>query len=82
LRNLALGPLPAFQLAFSIVEGWRGAIVHWLMADAAGRLLRVKVVAPSFWNWPALSFAVLKNIVPDFPLCNKSFNQSYSGNDL
>jgi Ni,Fe-hydrogenase III large subunit/Ni,Fe-hydrogenase III component G len=77
-----LGPLPAFQPAFSIVEGWRGAIVHWLMADAAGRLHRVKVVDPSFWNWPALSFAVLKNIVPDFPLCNKSFNQSYSGNDL
>lgn len=77
-----LGPLPAFAPAFSIVEGWRGAIVHWLMADAAGRLQRVKVVDPSFWNWPALSFAVLKNIVPDFPLCNKSFNQSYSGNDL
>ena len=33
-------------------------------------------------NWPALPFAMLKNIVPDFPLCNKSFNQSYSGNDL
>jgi Ni,Fe-hydrogenase III large subunit/Ni,Fe-hydrogenase III component G len=77
-----LGPLPAFQPAFSAVEGWRGALLHWLMADDAGRLCRVKVVDPSFRNWPALSFAVLKNIVPDFPLCNKSFNQSYSGNDL
>ena len=77
-----LGPLPAFEPAFSVVEGWRGAIIHWLMADAEGRLGRVKVVDPSFHNWPALSFALLKNIVPDFPLCNKSFNQSYSGNDL
>jgi len=77
-----LGALPAFEPAFGIVEGWRGAIVHWVMADGTGRLLRVKVKDPSFVNWPALSFALLKNIVPDFPLCNKSFNQSYSGNDL
>ena len=77
-----LGPLPAFEPAFGIVEGWRGAIVHWVMADDKGRMYRVKVKDPSFVNWPALSFALLKNIVPDFPLCNKSFNQSYSGNDL
>ena len=74
--------LPAFEPAFGIVEGWRGAIVHWVMADHEGKLFRVKVKDPSFANWPALSFALLKNIVPDFPLCNKSFNQSYSGNDL
>jgi Ni,Fe-hydrogenase III large subunit/Ni,Fe-hydrogenase III component G len=77
-----LGPLPAFEPAFGMVEGWRGAIIHWVMADRDGRLYRVKVKDPSFANWPALSFALLKNIVPDFPLCNKSFNQSYSGNDL
>jgi Ni,Fe-hydrogenase III large subunit/Ni,Fe-hydrogenase III component G len=77
-----LGPLPAFEHAFGIVEGWRGAIVHWVMADDKGRMYRVKVKDPSFVNWPALSYAMLKNIVPDFPLCNKSFNQSYSGNDL
>ncbi len=79
---MPLGALPAWTPAFSLVEGWRGAILHWVMADATGRLYRVKVKDPSFVNWPALSFAVLKNIVPDFPLCNKSFNQSYSGNDL
>lgn len=78
----ALGPLPAFEPAFSLVESWRGAIVHWVMADEQGRMYRVKIKDPSFANWPALSFALLKNIVPDFPLCNKSFNQSYSGNDL
>jgi Ni,Fe-hydrogenase III large subunit len=77
-----LGRLAAFEPAFGIVEGWRGAIVHWVMVDNDGRLLRVKVKDPSFANWPALSFALLDNIVPDFPLCNKSFNQSYSGNDL
>lgn len=77
-----VGKLPAWEPAFSAVEGWRGMILHWVMADAAGRLYRVKVKDPSFANWPALSFALLKNIVPDFPLCNKSFNQSYSGNDL
>ncbi len=77
-----LGPLPAFEPAFGMVEGWRGAIVHWVMADHEGKLYRVKIKDPSFANWPALSFALLKNIVPDFPLCNKSFNQSYSGNDL
>ena len=77
-----LGHLPAWEPAFGIVEGWRGAIVHWVMADDQSKLYRVKVKDPSFVNWPALSFALLKNIVPDFPLVNKSFNQSYSGNDL
>jgi Ni,Fe-hydrogenase III large subunit len=77
-----LDKLPAWEPAFGLVEGWRGAIVHWVMADDKGKLYRVKVKDPSFVNWPALSFALLKNIVPDFPLCNKSFNQSYSGNDL
>jgi Ni,Fe-hydrogenase III large subunit/Ni,Fe-hydrogenase III component G len=80
--SVAIGTLPAFQPAFGLVEGWRGAILHWLMTDNDGKLYRVKVQDPSFVNWPAIEFAVLKNIVPDFPLCNKSFNQSYSGNDL
>jgi Ni,Fe-hydrogenase III large subunit/Ni,Fe-hydrogenase III component G len=74
--------LPPFAPAFSLVEGWRGAIIHWVMGGAGGRLYRVKVMDPSFLNWRPLSYALLKNIVPDFPLCNKSFNQSYSGNDL
>jgi Ni,Fe-hydrogenase III large subunit/Ni,Fe-hydrogenase III component G len=77
-----LGRLDAFTPAFGIVEGWRGRIVHWIMSRDDGRLHRVKIVDPSFFNWPALSQALMGNIVPDFPLCNKSFNQSYSGNDL
>ena len=78
----ATAPVTADNPAFGIVEGWRGAITHWLMAGADGRLQRVKVLDPSFLNWRPLSYALLGNIVPDFPLCNKSFNQSYSGNDL
>jgi Ni,Fe-hydrogenase III large subunit/Ni,Fe-hydrogenase III component G len=74
--------LPAFTPSFGIVEAWRGRLVHMVMADENGRLHRVKVVDPSFFNWPALARALEDNIVPDFPLCNKSFNQSYSGNDL
>jgi Ni,Fe-hydrogenase III large subunit/Ni,Fe-hydrogenase III component G len=71
-----------FSAAFGIVEGWRGRITHWVMTADDGTLHRVKIVDPSFFNWPALSYALEGNIVPDFPLCNKSFNQSYSGNDL
>jgi len=65
-----------------IVEGWRGSIVHRVEVDPVGRLQRVKVVDPSFFNWPALSVALSDTIVPDFPLANKSFNLSYAGNDL
>ncbi|OCB19904.1 formate hydrogenase [Mycobacterium malmoense] len=64
-----------------IVEGWRGTIVHRVEIDA-GRISRAKIVDPSWFNWPALPVAMADTIVPDFPLANKSFNQSYAGNDL
>jgi Ni,Fe-hydrogenase III large subunit/Ni,Fe-hydrogenase III component G len=65
-----------------IVEGWRGTIVHRIELAADGALTRVKIVDPSFFNWPALPVALVDTIVPDFPLTNKSFNLSYAGNDL
>ena len=65
-----------------IVEAWRGALVHRVELDATGALSRVKIVDPSFLNWPALPVSLTDTIVPDFPLANKSFNQSYAGNDL
>jgi len=65
-----------------IVEGWRGMIVHRVEVGDHGRLRRVKIVDPSFHNWPALPVALGGTIVPDFPLVNKSFNLSYAGNDL
>ena len=65
-----------------VVEAWRGALVTRVELGADGTLARVKVVDPSFLNWPALPVALADTIVPDFPLANKSFNQSYAGNDL
>ncbi|BBZ41868.1 hydrogenase large subunit [Mycobacterium conspicuum] len=65
-----------------IVEGWRGTIVHRVEVDADQRITRAKIVDPSWFNWPALPVAMADTIVPDFPLANKSFNQSYAGNDL
>jgi len=65
-----------------IAEGWRGTVVHRVELDEQGRLARVKVVDPSFLNWPALPISLADTIVPDFPLANKSFNLSYAGNDL
>jgi Ni,Fe-hydrogenase III large subunit/Ni,Fe-hydrogenase III component G len=77
-----VGRIEPFTPSVAIVEGWRGRIAHWIMTAEDGTVHRVKIVDPSFFNWPALSHALVGNIVPDFPLCNKSFNQSYSGNDL
>jgi len=64
------------------VEGWRGEIMVALHTGADGRIVRCHCHDPSWQNWPALEHAVIGNIVPDFPLINKSFNLSYSGHDL
>ncbi|MDE3119766.1 MAG: NADH-quinone oxidoreductase subunit C [Nitrospirota bacterium] len=72
----------AGEWALSAVEGWRGEILYMVMAGEEGRIHRCKVRDPSFVNWPAIQWAVLGNIIPDFPLINKSFNLSYAGNDL
>jgi Ni,Fe-hydrogenase III large subunit len=71
-----------YRAGSGIVEGWRGTIAHRVELDPGGRLVRLKVVDPSFFNWPALPVALADTIVPDFPLTNKSFNLSYAGNDL
>lgn len=65
-----------------LVEGWRGTIAHRVEIGPDKRLRRLKIVDPSFLNWPALPVALVHTIVPDFPLTNKSFNLSYAGNDL
>lgn len=69
-------------LAIGIVEGWRGDIVYFVTTDARGAISRVAVRDPSFLNWASLGHAASGNVVLDFPLINKSFNLSYSGNDL
>lgn len=74
-------PLPASRNALGYVESPRGECFHWVSTDSLGKISRWKVQSPSFANWPLIEYAVLENIVPDFPLINKSMNLSYSGND-
>jgi Ni,Fe-hydrogenase III large subunit len=89
LQNLPRGELrvplgAAAEGAFGIgwIEGWRGEVLVALEAGAGGRVRRCHPHDPSWQNWPALEHAVIDNIVPDFPLINKSFNLSYAGADL
>jgi Ni,Fe-hydrogenase III large subunit len=91
-RRIAL-ELPAGELATALpapreaagagwIEGWRGEVMLALECGADGRIRRCHPHDPSWQNWPALEHAVIGNIVPDFPLINKSFNLSYAGVDL
>ena len=89
-RKMPVGPLLGApgavpepgEWAVSAVEGWRGELLYFVMAGEQSRIHRCKVRDPSFVNWPAIQWAVVGNIIPDFPLINKSFNLSYAGNDL
>jgi len=64
------------------VEAWRGEVFVALETAADSRITRCHCHDPSWQNWPVLEHAVIGNIVPDFPLINKSFNLSYAGHDL
>lgn len=77
-----IGTLASNAHAVGIVEGWRGNIVYFVVTDATGALSRVKVRDPSFLNWQVFPYLVTSDMVPDFPLINKSLNLSYTGNDL
>ncbi len=74
--------LPKDSLAVSVVEGWRGDVVFVVATDAQGEITRVEVRDPSLLNWPCVGYAGRGNMVPDFPLINKSFSLSYTGGDL
>jgi Ni,Fe-hydrogenase III large subunit len=67
---------------FALVEGFRGDVLVWLRLAADGTVARCHLRDPSWFQWPLLEAAIEGNIVADFPLCNKSFNCSYSGHDL
>jgi Ni,Fe-hydrogenase III large subunit len=69
-------------IGIGLIEGWRGPVLVALEAGAAGAIRRCHPHDPSWQNWPVLEHAIIGNIVPDFPLINKSFNLSYSGHDL
>ena len=66
----------------ALVESFRGDVLAWLRLDVDGRIARCHLRDPSWFQWPLLEAAIEGNIVADFPLCNKSFNCSYSGHDL
>ena len=72
----------ADKRGFGWIEGWRGDILIALETGTDGKIRRCHCHDPSWQNWPALEHAVIDNIVPDFPLINKSFNLSYAGPDL
>lgn len=74
--------VPPYGFALGLTEAPRGENIHWLMTGENNTIYRYKIRTPSFCNWPPLCHAVQGNIVPDFPLINKSFNLSYAGNDL
>jgi Ni,Fe-hydrogenase III large subunit len=77
---LAVSERPCEGMA--IVEAFRGDVLVWLRLDALGRVARCHLRDASWFQWPLLETAVEGNIIADFPLCNKSFNCSYSGHDL
>ena len=80
-HRVAVPPPPPDRCGLGAVEGWRGEILHWIRTGPNNRLSRCKIKDPSLNNWPAIVEAVQGNIVPDFPVINKSFNLSYSGTD-
>lgn len=71
-----------YKCALGYTESPKGENIHWVMTGENNTIFRYKIRTPSFCNWPVLCYAVKGNIVPDFPLINKSFNLSYAGNDL
>ncbi len=77
-----LGKSEAGKLGIGWVEGWRGEVMVALHSGDDNRIHRLHPHDPSWQNWPVLEHAIIGNIVPDFPLINKSFNLSYSGVDL
>ena len=73
---------PAAGEGLALVEGFRGDVLAWVRLGDDGRVARCHLRDPSWFQWPLLEAVIEGNIVADFPLCNKSFNCSYSGHDL
>lgn len=81
IRNAIRDAEPG-RLGVGVIEGWRGPVLIVLEAGSNGSIRRCHPHDPSWQNWPLLEYAILGNLVPDFPLINKSFNLSYSGHDM
>jgi Ni,Fe-hydrogenase III large subunit len=78
----ALPVTPAPGEGMALVEAFRGDVLAWIRIGDDGRIVRCHLRDPSWFQWPLLEAVIEGNIVADFPLCNKSFNCSYSGHDL
>ncbi len=82
LNPVSTGAVADVREGVALVEGFRGDILVWVRTGPGGRIARCHLRDPSWFQWPVLEAAIEGNIVADFPLCNKSFNCSYSGHDL
>jgi len=82
IRNDPASTANEVREGMALVEGFRGDILVWLRLGGNGQVERCHLRDPSWFQWPLLEAAIEGNIVADFPLCNKSFNCSYSGHDL
>jgi Ni,Fe-hydrogenase III large subunit/Ni,Fe-hydrogenase III component G len=88
LKKLPPGPIKNDRIlakegfGLGYCEGWRGPVLYWLETNDKGAIIRCKITDPSFLNWLGLAYCVLGDIIPDFPVCNKSFDLSYPGTDL
>jgi Ni,Fe-hydrogenase III large subunit len=82
LHPLSPPPVAGVREGMALVEGFRGDVLVWVRVGTDGTVERCHLRDPSWFQWPLLEAAVEGNIVADFPLCNKSFNCSYSGHDL
>jgi Ni,Fe-hydrogenase III large subunit len=80
--GIPIGTPAAGSIGAGLIEGWRGTVFVALEAAENGGIRRCHPHDPSWQNWPVLEHAIMGNIVPDFPLINKSFNLAYSGHDL
>lgn len=88
LADLPDGPVQAaipvaepYRMGIGVIEGWRGPVTVVLETGPEATIRRCHAHDPSVQNWPLLEYAIIGNLVPDFPLINKSFNLSYSGQD-
>jgi Ni,Fe-hydrogenase III large subunit len=87
IEKLPSGParldlVPGAGEGMALAEGFRGDVLAWVRLNADGTVARCHLRDPSWFQWPLLEAVIEGNIVADFPLCNKSFNCSYSGHDL
>ena len=80
--RIPVTPKNAICEGMALTEAFRGDVLVWLRLDGEGRVVRCHLRDASWFQWPLLEAAIEQNIVADFPLCNKSFNCSYSGVDL